>query len=64
MKQQQQNHHIRIDSSLSHWLGEAKMHFTGIKSFPYVLLLLKHKKMISSYGGFLTNAMYHHRKLI
>ena len=26
--------------------------------------LLKHKKMLSSHGGFVTIAMYHHRKTI
>ena len=30
--QQQQNHHLRTDNSLSH--QGAKMHFTGAKSLP------------------------------
>ena len=41
MNQQQQNRRLRTDSSLSH-MG-ARMHFTGAKSSPYILLLLKHK---------------------
>ena len=40
--QHQQNHRLRTDSSLSH--RGAKMHFTGTKSSPYILLLLKYKK--------------------
>ena len=32
------------------------MHFSGIKSSPLILLLLKHK-LLSSHGGFLTVAM-------
>ena len=32
--------------------GGAKMHFTGAKFLPYILLLLKHKKLPSSHGGF------------
>ena len=38
------------------------MHFTGTKSSPQILLLLKYKKMFSSHRGHLTNAMYHHGK--
>ena len=41
---QQQNYHLRTDSSQRRWWGGgggAKMHFTGTKSSPYNLLLLK-----------------------
>ena len=38
---QQQNHRLGTDSSQSHW--EALMNFTGTKSLPQILLMLKHK---------------------
>ena len=40
------------------------MHFTGTKSSPYILLLLKHKKMLGLHGGFLTIAMYHYGVIV
>ena len=39
---QQQNHRLRTSSSLSH--QGALVHFTGTKSSPNILLLLKYKK--------------------
>ena len=54
--QQYQNHHLRRDSSLSH-LG-AKMHFT--RTIILDSIVVKTQKMLSSHGGFLTTAMYHH----
>ena len=39
------------------------MHFTGTKSSPQILLLLKHK-MLSSHGGFLTITMCHQGETI
>ena len=40
------------------------MHFTGAKPSPYIMLLLEHKNVLSSHGGFPTNAMHHNRETI
>ena len=52
--QQQQNHHLRMDSSLSP--QGALMRFTGTIESAAVEV----QEKFSSYGGLLTNAMYYH----
>ena len=52
---QQQNHRLRMDTSLSHH----QMHFTVLDSD-----VVKTQKLFISHGGFLTNAMNHHRETI
>ena len=54
-QQQQQNHRLRMDTSLSHH----QMHFTVLDSD-----VVKTQKLFTSHGGFLTNAMNHHRETI
>ena len=41
MNQQQQNHRLRTDSSLSYWgMNGTYMYLTGAKSSPWILLYL------------------------
>ena len=71
MNQQQQNHRLRTDSSLSH--QGAYIHFTGTRGLTYISLVptfaydsvvVKAQKLFSSHEGFLAIAMYHHRETI
>ena len=57
--QQQQNHRLRTDSSLSH-RGGAYMHFFWYQIFALDSAVVEVQEMFSSHGGYLTNAMYHH----
>ena len=64
MNQQQQNHRHRTDSSLSRWRGGGLNAFYRYKIFALNSVVVKTKKLLSSRGGFLTNAMYHLRVAI
>ena len=55
-QQQQQNHHLRTDSSLNA--------FYWYQIFALDSAVVEAQKMLSSHGGFLTSTMYHHRETI
>ena len=56
--QQQQNHRLRTDSSLSHRGGLNAFYWYQI--FTLDSAVVEVQEMFSSHGGHLTNAMYHH----
>ena len=58
--QQQQNHRLRTDSSLSHRGGFNEFYWHQI--FALDSAVVEVQEMFSSHGGHLTNAMYHHGK--
>ena len=62
MNQQQQNHPLRMDSNLSHWGGLNAFYWYQISALDSVVV--KAQKMLSSHGGFLHFAMYHHKETI
>ena len=57
--QQQQNHRLRTDSSLSHGGGGLNA-FYWYQIFALDSAVVEVQEMFSSHGGHLTNAMYHH----
>ena len=59
--QQQQNHSLRTDSSLSHGGGGGGVNaFYWHQTLALDTAVVELQKMFSSHGGLLTNAMYHH----
>ena len=62
MNQQQQNHHLRTDSNLSHW-GRLKC-ILVVSIFALDSADVEAQKMLSSHGGYLTITIYHHRETI
>ena len=60
--QQQQNHRLRTDSSLSHWVGvEGGLNaFYWLQIFALDSAVVEVQEMFSSHGGLLNIAMYHH----
>ena len=61
MNQQQQNHRLRMDSSLSHWGLNA---FYWYQIFALDSVVVKAQKILSYHGGFLSIAIYRHRETI
>ena len=59
-----QNHRLRMDSSLSHWGGGGLNAFYWYKIIAQDSDVVKSQKLLISHGGFLTNAMYHHRETV
>ena len=57
--QQQQNHRLRADSSLSHRGGGGLIAFYWYQIFALDSAVVEVQEMFSSHGGHLTNAMYH-----
>ena len=57
---QQQNHRLRKNSSLSHWGLNT---YNWYQIFALDSAVVEAQKLFSSHGGFLTNAMYHHREI-
>ena len=62
INQQQQNHLLRTDSSLSHCGSLSSIYWRQIFVLDSVVSL--NTKIFSSHGGFLTSAAYHHRVTI
>ena len=61
--QQQQNHRLRTDSSLSHRGGGGGLNaFYWYQIFALNSAVVEVHEMFSSHGGHLINAMYHHRE--
>ena len=59
--QQQQNHRLRTDSSLSHWGGGGGLNaFYWYQIFALDSAVVKVHKLFSSHGSLLTIAIYHH----
>ena len=58
ISQQQQNHRLRANSSISHWGGLNAFYWYQI--FALDSAVVEAQEMFSSHGGHLTNAMYHH----
>ena len=59
---QQQKHRLRTNSSLSHYGGLIAFNWRHI--FALDCAVVQKQTLNSSHGGFLTNAMHHHRETI
>ena len=58
--QQQQNHNLRTDSSLSHWGVGGLNAFYWYQIFAIDSAIVEVQEMFISHGGLLANAMHHH----
>ena len=64
INQQQQNHCLRTNSSLSHQGRGLKCILLASNLLTLDSVVVNTQKPFSSHEGFLTNAMHHHRETI